>query len=72
MSKRDYQDIARAIHNTRQTCPAFSQHCDGTQKSPQDILAEFLLDALAATNSRFDRARFIEACETGRCKGMRG
>jgi len=25
---------------------------------------------LAAENPRFDRARFVEACETGRTKGM--
>lgn len=29
-----------------------------------------IADIMAADSPRFDRARFVEACETGRCKGM--
>jgi hypothetical protein len=36
----------------------------------QTVTSE-IADALATDNPRFDRARFIEACETGACKGMK-
>jgi hypothetical protein len=64
MSKKDYQAIARAIYEARTT--------DGT--GPFDVV-QHIQDGIAryaaADNPRFDRARFLEACETGSCKGMR-
>lgn len=61
MSKRDYQAIARAIHGVE-----LLRYYPVTR---QDVIAA-LADVLAADSPRFDRARFVEACETGRCKGM--
>lgn len=51
MSKRDYQAIARAIHRNR----------EGVSEN----FIHDIADVLSADNPRFDRARFIEACETG-------
>lgn len=67
MRKKDFQAIARAIHGAR----------EDVNKNPRASAAVILTiaqnrvcDVLAASNPRFDRARFIEACETGSCKGM--
>lgn len=73
MSKKDYQAIARAIHATR---PDPSPRLDGPAIHPlmTDVWEKTrnaIADVLAADSPRFDRARFMEACETGRCKGMR-
>lgn len=71
LSKKHYQAIARAIHEARKdTAP--------TNASPQrelwieGAIVRNIANTLQADNPRFDRARFIEACETGRCRGMRG
>ena len=55
MSKKDFELIARVLreHN--------HDHREGEYTSPT-ILAEYFADALAATNPRFDRARFVAAC----------
>lgn len=71
MSKKDYQAIARAIHGVRQLHPAFTQHFDGKDYSAADTLTSYLAAVLAADSPRFDRARFVEACETGTTRGMR-
>lgn len=68
MSKKDYQAIARAIYRIH------SRDTEGrryTASQVMDDLREAVADALAAANSRFDRDRFLEACETGTTKGMR-
>jgi hypothetical protein len=66
MSKKDYQAIAGAMFEHRQTIKAddspIERHVAGMLR---------LADALGVGNPRFDRARFLEACETGTCKGMR-
>lgn len=64
MSKKDYQAIARAIHGTRRI--SAERPWDGER------MISAIADVLAADNPRFNRALFVEACETGRCKGMRG
>ena len=64
MSKKDCQAIARAIHEVR------AEHGDKPVCCAVQALTGRLSDVLAADNPRFDRARFIEACETGRTKGM--
>ena len=71
MTKRDFQAIARAIHESE-----ISQLriCDENQKNIvlecHSGTASRIANVLAESNPRFDRARFIEACETGKCKGM--
>ena len=67
MSKKDYQAIARAIHEARGLTATAEKLDPG---SGINRVAHLLADVLAAENPRFDRARFVEACETGRCKGM--
>lgn len=64
MSKKDYQAIAAAFYRAGQI--TLREHEDETWQ----ILRREIADVLAADNPRFDRARFIEACETGHCKGM--
>lgn len=72
MSKKDYQAIARAIHEARQTVA----HEDARIAAPSATnylmahVQENIARALAADNPRFDRARFLEACETGSTRGM--
>lgn len=67
MTKKDYQAIARAIHATRFEAES-AMSTAGVQATM--VIAERLATVLAADNPRFDRERFIEACETGRTKGM--
>lgn len=81
MSKKDYQAIARALHALRvdeQVDPDALAADRGARLVDVEVLAiaadlaaEAIADVLAADNPRFDRARFIEACETGLDSGMR-
>ena len=67
MSKKDYQAIARELH-------AISQDVRVWQLATELVMSEVVnrLANLLSANPRFDRARFLEACETGKCKGMKG
>lgn len=72
MSKKDYQAVARAFHKTR---PDPSPRLDGPAVHPLMVdvwekTRNTVADVFAQDNPRFSRERFIEACETGRCKGM--
>lgn len=74
MSKKDYQAIARAIYAARVqvlSSPLGDTPAAPTARYALNIMQEHVASALAADNARFDRALFVEACETGRCKGMR-
>lgn len=69
MSKKDYQALARAIN----TASAEMGVREGVAQSGPPLvraIVSHVADVLAADNPRFDRARFIEACETGSTKGM--
>lgn len=70
MSKKDYQAIARAIYSAREDHANRSQWESEVKETVSDLTSR-IADVLAADNPRFDRSRFLEACETGRCKGMR-
>lgn len=63
MNKKDYQALARAIYKAHDEA--------SIARVPQRIM-ENVADVLAADNPRFNRTLFIEACETGSCKGMKG
>lgn len=63
MTKKDYQAIARAIYGVWSGASA-------AHGQTIILVRDAVADVLAADNPRFDRARFVEACETGRCKGM--
>lgn len=66
MSKKDYQAIARALHFTRTSARADLPPVAIAmwQRTCEDLASTL------ASNPKFDRARFIQACETGTCKGM--
>lgn len=74
MTKKDYQAIAAALWRTRPE-PAASN--DPDRRAIEAMLGSWygIVDAIATTmerdNSRFNRELFKEACETGRCRGMR-
>lgn len=68
MSKKDYQALARAIYTARVEMLS-RKGPDGTLDTLDSVAGHVALH-LAADNPRFDRARFIEACETGTTKGM--
>jgi hypothetical protein len=67
MSKKDYQAIAAAIYESRRQHEGMSGEGDDIFDTIQGELAL----ALKRDNPRFDHARFIEACETGKCRGMK-
>lgn len=62
VSKKDYQAIARAIYQTWEDTPDSDE--------TMGLLINRLSEIFAADNPRFNRQRFIEACETGTTKGM--
>ena len=69
MSKKDYQAIARAIYRTRNGRP-WEGAADEAGLRILNIVRLEIAEVLAASNPRFDRERFKEACETGTTKGM--
>jgi hypothetical protein len=81
MTKKDYQAIARAIHmakpapleNAAKTDAGLppDEAYDAKEYDTWSRVAYSIADHALYANPRFDRARFIEACETGRCKGMK-
>lgn len=71
MTKKDYQAIARAIHAQKAGGPDGGDTLDTRSRfEVWGDVRDAIADVFAANNPRFDRARFVEACETGRCKGM--
>lgn len=66
MSRADYQAIAAAIYEQRE----YRMASEPVQTA-LDGLVERLVLVMGEDNPRFDRNRFIEACETGSCKGMK-
>jgi len=56
MTKKDFELIAAALANER------TPFMVGHHKYAIDNIALTLVDALATTNPRFDRARFLAAC----------
>ncbi len=69
MTKKNFEALARAIFQAKQESlrvppPPWG---DTFRKVINNIA-----DACKASNPRFNRERFIEACETGTTRGMRG
>lgn len=60
MTKKDFELIARAVLDSRPlgATPQYAEWANGQC----DMTAERLADALATTNPKFDRARFLAAC----------
>jgi len=63
MTQRDFQAIARAIYQSRLLVGLPFGESDEDQQ--WTAVRDAVADVLAASNPRFDRARFVEACETG-------
>jgi hypothetical protein len=73
MTKKDYQAVARALY-TAVKPHTYVEH--GAQMFAREAVAwmdavQGIADAMAQDSPRFDRARFLEACETGTTRGMR-
>lgn len=62
MSKKHYQMIARAL---------FEERRYRGDAATFDDAVRVVARVLKADNPRFNADLFREACETGRCKGMR-
>lgn len=78
MRKKDYQAIARAIHRALLEFPSErpmqdDRYGDSVKTWPGavGVIIHELTAAFSVDNPHFDRARFLEACETGRCRGMK-
>ena len=72
MTKKDYQAIARAIYRERDEWDTADSSEQKAAYEALDRITDSIARVIAADSPRFDRARFVEACETGRCKGMQG
>lgn len=62
MTRRDFQLIADALRRSR---PMSAEYEPVSNVQWQETV-RVMSDHLAATNPRFDRARFVAACETAR------
>jgi hypothetical protein len=78
MTKKDYQAIAAAIYrqapgflSPRERLDSGNVLVIGNTFQMWQRIQEAITEVLAADNPRFDRERFMEACETGHCRGMR-
>jgi hypothetical protein len=66
MTKKDYISLARAIHDARrEVIGDLGEDGAGDALAGLEIAEVRIANVLAADSPRFDRARFIEACETG-------
>lgn len=73
MSKKHYQALASALYDARSTVENPPVPCDyriGDGLVALGHAVSNVADVLARDNPRFNRALFLEACETGTCKGM--
>lgn len=80
MSKKHYQAIARMLHRIKPDLaagsglPSFERAAHAKRELIRhgmwETVCQETADVLAADSPRFDRARFIDACETGTTKGM--
>jgi hypothetical protein len=61
MERRHFEMIARTLRDRRAKVQA-QQAGESAATIALDTLAHDFADALAATNTRFDRERFLKAC----------
>ena len=66
MSKKDYQAIAAALYLEK---PDRQKPCGVDRHNQWTRGVNAVMNALAEGHPRFDPERFIEACETGKCRG---
>ncbi len=62
MTKKDYELIARAFRETRDSVESDNLSTRAERFYALEKVARTLADALASDNARFDRARFVAAC----------
>lgn len=62
MTRKDYVAIAEAIYTTRETLPIVTGYWEA-QLEAIGRATQLVADVFAEDNPRFDRARFIAACE---------
>jgi hypothetical protein len=70
MSKKDYQAIAAALYTARKDS-GINEYSSTREIWIHECVVQNIASVLEDGNPRFDRERFIEACETGKCRGMR-
>jgi len=58
MTKKDYEAIAKAVAEVIATC-----EIDSAESTAVEYLATKLADVCQADNARFDRERFLTACD---------
>ncbi len=63
MTKKDYIKLAELIRNERQYFADWQKHGIGTIQVPLDHLLNGLCYILKSDNPKFDKTRFIEACD---------
>lgn len=71
MSKRQYQALALGLHRERPNPYIAGMYAPAEAFAMWQACVAAVADVCAADNSRFDRERFLEAAETGGCKGMK-
>lgn len=76
MSKKHYQALARMLHRIQPDLDSAQNQVAAERQLVRHGMWETVVfaiadDVLAQDNPRFDRARFLEACNTGTTKGMR-
>jgi hypothetical protein len=71
MSKKTYQAVAAIMHGRKVSSGLGPVNSGSPAYTLWVSLRDDLERLFAEDNPRFDHARFIEACETGKCKGMR-
>jgi hypothetical protein len=66
MSKKDYIALARAIHTVRSGNDTYSATgAAGLPRTVEERITSAIADVLAQDSPSFNRARFLETCETG-------
>lgn len=65
MTKKDYQAIAGAIYR------AIHHQKDPRMAGAMREVSANIAEVLQRDNPRFDSERFFQACENGKCRGMR-
>ena len=62
MTKKDFELIAGAVRDIYWRAVNDNGMDEDQAEEPRELAAYALADALATTNPRFDRARFLAAC----------
>lgn len=72
MSKKDYQELARALYEAHIDSNAYSTRGDEVLAHAAGVRAAVTRIArVMQQNPKFRPELFKEACETGKCKGMK-